>query len=64
MLGFLVGLAVRMLAGNLARSRRARVAGRLDAAITRVARERIIAPVVAVLAAHRQTRESLHRALR
>ena len=61
-LGFLLGLAVRMMAGNLARSRRARAAARLDGAIGAVARDRIIEPVAAVLADHRRTREALARA--
>jgi GTPase Era involved in 16S rRNA processing len=63
-LGFLLGLAVRMMAGNLARGRRARAAARLDGAIGAVARDRIIEPIAAVLAAHRRTREALARALR
>jgi GTP-binding protein EngB required for normal cell division len=63
-LGFLLGLAVRMLAGNMARARRARAAARLDGAIGAVARDSIIEPVAAVLAAHRRTREALARALR
>ncbi|MFL6098530.1 MAG: GTPase [Actinomycetales bacterium] len=62
-LGFLLGLAVRLLAGNFARSRRARAAARLDGAIGSVARDSIIEPVAAVLAAHRRTREALARAL-
>jgi hypothetical protein len=62
-LGFLLGVAVRLLAGNLARSRRARAAARLDGAIGSVARDSIIEPVGAVLAAHRRTREALARAL-
>ena len=61
-LGFLLGLAVRMMAGNLARARRARAAARLDSAIGSVAQQRIIEPVAAVLAAHRRTREALARA--
>jgi GTP-binding protein EngB required for normal cell division len=63
-LGFLLGLAVRMMAGNLARGRRARAAARLDGAIGAVARDSIIEPVAAVLGAHRRTREALARALR
>jgi GTP-binding protein EngB required for normal cell division len=62
-LGFLLGLAVRMMAGNLARSRRARAAARLDSAIGVVAQQRIIEPVAVVLAAHRRTREALDRAM-
>ena len=63
-LGFLLGVAVRMMAGNLARGRRARAAARLDGAIGAVARDSIIEPVAAVLGAHRRTREALARALR
>jgi GTPase Era involved in 16S rRNA processing len=62
-LGFLLGLAVRMLAANMARTRRARAAARLDGAIGAVARDRIVQPVAAVLTAHRRTREALARAL-
>jgi GTPase Era involved in 16S rRNA processing len=61
-LGFLLGVAVRLMAGNLARSRRARAAARLDGAIGSVARDSIIEPVGVVLAAHRRTREALARA--
>ena len=61
-LGFLLGLAVRMMAGNLARARRARAAARLDTAIAAVAQQRVIEPVAAVVAAHRRTREALARA--
>jgi hypothetical protein len=64
LLGFLVGAGVRAVAGRSARARRQRAARRLHDAVSGVARERIVAPVVAVLSAHRETRQSLTRALR
>ncbi len=64
LLGFLLGAGVRLIAARSARGRRQRAARRLNDAVTAVARERILAPVVAVLKAHRETRQSLSRALR
>jgi hypothetical protein len=63
-LGFLLGVIVRVTATRKARARRARAAGRLDAAVAGVARKEIMQPVISVLEAHRRTRESLDRAMR
>jgi GTP-binding protein EngB required for normal cell division len=63
-LGFLLGVIVRVTATRKARARRARAAGRLDAAIADVARKEIMQPVISVLEAHRRTRDSLDRAMR
>ncbi len=62
LLGFLLGVVVRLVANRKARARRARAARRLDAAIADVALKEIAQPVLTVLEAHRRTREALARA--
>ena len=62
LLGFLLGFACRFAAQVGARRRRELVAGRLEEAVTGVARERVVAPVAAVLEEHRATREHLQQA--
>jgi GTP-binding protein EngB required for normal cell division len=62
LLGFLLGVVVRLVANRKALARRARAARRLDAAIADVALKEITQPVLTVLEAHRRTREALARA--
>jgi GTP-binding protein EngB required for normal cell division len=62
LLGFLLGFVARALARIGGRRRRAMIGQRLHEAVTEVARTRVIAPVTAVLEAHRLTREHLERA--
>lgn len=58
-LGALIGAVVRLAARGAARRRGARARARLHAAIEQVARQRVLAPVEAVLRDHRETREHL-----
>ncbi len=60
-LGALLAAVVRAVAGPASRRRGERVRRRLADAVAAVARERVLAPVEAVLADHRATREALHR---
>lgn len=62
-LGLLAAWFSRWLAARGARHRRAVVAGRLQAAVADVAKERLVAPVDEVLRRHRSTREQLDLAL-
>jgi GTP-binding protein EngB required for normal cell division len=61
LLGLALGALVRTLSRVGARRRGAAVRARLHAAVERVARERVLAPVTVVLADHRATREALER---
>ena len=58
-LGAVIGVLVRLVAGRGARRRGRRARTRLHAAIEQVARQRVLAPVEAVLGDHRETREQL-----
>jgi hypothetical protein len=62
-LGLLLGVAVRVLAGGAARRRGRRARSRLLEAVAVVARDRVTGPVDAVLADHRATREALDAVL-
>ncbi|MFC0681162.1 GTPase [Lysobacter korlensis] len=62
LLGVLFALLARWLALIGARRRSSRIEGRLRKAIAAVTDERIVAPISAVLARHRTTREQLDRA--
>lgn len=59
LLGALLGVLARVLAGVGARRRGARARSKLHAAIEQVARGRVLAPVELVLRDHRETREHL-----
>ena len=61
LLGFLLGFVCRFAGQTGARRRRDLVADRLQQAVSEVAGAHIVAPMEAVLAAHRQTREHLIR---
>ena len=61
LLGFLLGFACRFAGQSGARRRRDLVADRLEEAVAGVAGAHIVAPMAAVLEAHRQTREHLVR---
>ena len=60
-IGGLLGLVVRLVAGPAARRRAQRASKRLEAAVEAVAEQRVVAPAQQVLDDHRATREALQR---
>jgi GTP-binding protein EngB required for normal cell division len=60
-IGALLGLVVRLVAGPAARRRAQRASKRLAAAVEAVAEQRVAAPAQQVLDDHRATREALQR---
>jgi hypothetical protein len=61
LIGVLLGLVVRWVAGPAGRRRAERVSKRLAAAVQAVAEQRVVAPAEQVLADHGATREALER---
>jgi len=64
LVGFLLSLVARAIGRVGGRRRKAMVASRLRAAVSQVARDRLVAPVQEVLDRHRMTREHLETARR